>query len=89
MAVDASALWVSSLSGTGLAIVASSIVLGIISLIIVLLRAFVRFRENVFGWDDGLMVGGLVSLNTYRPFRALCLKGNTWLRFLATILTVV
>ncbi|KAK9414740.1 hypothetical protein SUNI508_10858 [Seiridium unicorne] len=60
MAVDASVQWVSSLNGTGLAIVASSIVLGIISLVVVLLRAYVRSRENVFGWDDTLMVGGLV-----------------------------
>lgn len=63
MAVDASAEWVPELTGSGLAIVASSITLAILSLIVVGLRSFVRLRENVFGWDDGLMVGGLVSLN--------------------------
>ncbi|KAH6646008.1 hypothetical protein BKA67DRAFT_541001 [Truncatella angustata] len=60
MAVAADTVWVSSLDETGLAIVATSITLGIISLVVVSLRAFVRFRENVFGWDDGLMAGGLV-----------------------------
>lgn len=60
MAVDVNAEWV-VLDGTGLAIVATSIVLGIISLIIVALRAFVRLRENVFGWDDGLMAAGMVG----------------------------
>jgi hypothetical protein len=26
------------------------------------MRVFVRLRENVFGWDDGFMAGGLVRL---------------------------
>lgn len=70
MAVDPNAEWVTSLEGTGLAIVVSSVALGLISLIIVTLRALVRFRENVFGWDDGLMVGGLVSLTDQRQLRS-------------------
>jgi hypothetical protein len=60
--VDPDARYVAELKGTGLAIVATSLVCVVISTIIVGLRSYLRTYERVFGWDDGLMIGGLVSL---------------------------
>jgi hypothetical protein len=58
--VDPSAQNVETLQGLGLTIVVTSIACCIISMIIVGLRSFVRLHEKVFGWDDALMVAGLV-----------------------------
>ncbi|KAH8661972.1 hypothetical protein BX600DRAFT_437403 [Xylariales sp. PMI_506] len=58
--VDPNAHFLTSLPQTGVAIVATSITLGVVSAIIVGLRVFVRLREHSLGWDDGLMAGGLI-----------------------------
>jgi hypothetical protein len=66
MAVDPELRVVLPLVGTSLAIVVTAIVCGVISLIVVALRMYVRVGERVFGWDDWLMMGGMVStLPTY------------------------
>lgn len=44
----------------------SSIVFGVLSTILVFLRCLVRFRHDVFGLDDGLMVAGYVSQYLFR-----------------------
>lgn len=60
MALVAGNQWVSNLSGLSLAIVLASIILGVTSLVIVLLRFYLRIKEGSFGWDDSLMAIGLV-----------------------------
>lgn len=60
MAIIAGTQWVSNLSGLSLAIVLASIILGVTSLVIVILRFYLRFKEGYFGWDDSLMAIGLV-----------------------------
>ncbi|KAF3015863.1 hypothetical protein E8E14_007721 [Neopestalotiopsis sp. 37M] len=60
MTVDDNDRWVSSLNGSGLAVVLSSSILGMISLIIVTFRFYLRYRERSFGWDDSLIAIGLV-----------------------------
>lgn len=57
--VDPNLRAVLPLDGTSLAIVIVSITCGVISALVVGLRIYVRFGEHVFGWDDGLMLGGL------------------------------
>lgn len=48
----------------GLAMVqlVSSIIFGILSTIVMFLRAQIRFRDKVFGMDDALMTAGYVSI---------------------------
>ncbi|PQE24005.1 Integral membrane protein [Rutstroemia sp. NJR-2017a WRK4] len=48
------------LSGLSLGIFVVSLVFLALSFITVGLRAYLRHNEGVFGWDDGLMVSGLV-----------------------------
>lgn len=64
--VDPNQRFVDPLESTGLSLFIVSIVGGIVSLVVVGLRTFVRVRARNFSLDDGLMVGGLVStvLNT-------------------------
>lgn len=50
------------LSGLSLAIYAVSITSLVMSAIAVALRVYVRFSEKTFGWDDALMLAGLVCL---------------------------
>lgn len=59
--VDPSRLYLDKLEDTGFALFASSIACGAVSVIVVFLRAWVRSAEGVFGTDDALMLGGLVS----------------------------
>lgn len=59
--VDPNQRLVPSLEGTGLSLFVVSVVGGIVSLIVVGLRTFVRVQANCFSLDDGLMLGGLVS----------------------------
>lgn len=47
--------------GLAMARLVSSIIFGVLSTILVFLRCLVRFRHEVFGLDDGLMVAGYVS----------------------------
>lgn len=47
--------------GLAMAQLVSSIVFGVLSTILVFLRCLVRFRHEVFGLDDGLMLAGYVS----------------------------
>ncbi|KAK8008177.1 hypothetical protein PG991_010728 [Apiospora marii] len=58
--VDPNRLWVEHLDGTGLATVVTSVICGVISIVVVSLRCFVRTRDQTFGLDDGLMFGGLL-----------------------------
>ncbi|KAK6222000.1 hypothetical protein LQW54_001221 [Pestalotiopsis sp. IQ-011] len=60
MALVAGNQWVSNLGGLSLAIVLASIILGVTSLVIVLLRFYLRYKEGSFGWDDSLMAIGLL-----------------------------
>lgn len=50
------------LSGLALAIFVVSIVCLVLSAICVGLRVYVRVSEETFGWDDKLILAGLVSL---------------------------
>jgi hypothetical protein len=50
------------LSGLALAIFVVSIVCLVLSAISVGLRVYVRVSEETFGWDDKLILAGLVSL---------------------------
>lgn len=59
--VDLNQEWVDSLEGPGLSLFVVSIVGGVVSLIVVGLRCFIRSRKGIFALDDGLMLGGLVS----------------------------
>jgi hypothetical protein len=59
--VDPNLRAVLPLDGTSLAIVVVSIVCGVTSILVVALRVLVRLREQAFGWDDRLMLAGLVS----------------------------
>lgn len=65
--VDASLRYLSPLEGTGLAITVVSIVCGAISLMVVALRAYVRLGERTLGWDDGLMMSGVVRTYYLQP----------------------
>jgi hypothetical protein len=47
--------------GLAMAQLVSSIVFGILSTIVIFLRAQIRFRDKVFGVDDALMTAGYVS----------------------------
>ncbi|KAH6686451.1 hypothetical protein F5X68DRAFT_240762 [Plectosphaerella plurivora] len=58
--VDPNQRYVESLQGTGLSLFVVSIVGGIVSVIVVGLRTFVRIQGRSFSLDDGLMLGGLV-----------------------------
>jgi hypothetical protein len=83
MAVDPELRVVLPLVGTSLAIVVTAIVCGVISLIVVALRMYVRVGERVFGWDDWLMMGGMVStLPTCDDYGYLLTPNRqyTWLR---------
>jgi len=62
MTVNASAIHVDPLEGTGMTIFAASIVCGAVSFLVVALRTYVRLSEGAFGWDDGLMLSGLVTI---------------------------
>ncbi|KAJ3939227.1 uncharacterized protein N0V96_010673 [Colletotrichum fioriniae] len=57
---DPNRRFVYQLEGVGLSLFVVSIVGGVISLIVVCLRTFIRLRAKTFSWDDGLMLGGLV-----------------------------
>ncbi|KAI3551291.1 hypothetical protein CSPX01_01208 [Colletotrichum filicis] len=57
---DPNRRFVYQLEGVGLSLFVVSIVGGIVSLIVVCLRTFIRLRAKTFSWDDGLMLGGLV-----------------------------
>jgi hypothetical protein len=59
--VDPKAVWVTPLVGTGLAILITAATCGAISFLVVSLRTMIRLREQVFGLDDGLMLGGMVT----------------------------
>lgn len=61
-AVDPNRLWVEHLDGTGRATIVTSVICGFLSVVVVGLRCFVRSRDKTFGWDDGFMLGGVVSL---------------------------
>lgn len=63
-AVDPNRLWVEHLDGTGLATVVTSVICGVISIVVVGLRCYVRTRDKTFGLDDGFMLGGLVSFTS-------------------------
>ncbi|ORY55632.1 uncharacterized protein BCR38DRAFT_403057 [Pseudomassariella vexata] len=58
--VDPNALFLPNLEGTALAIYVVSIVTGVVAFVVVSLRTYVRFHEQAFGLDDGLMLGGMV-----------------------------
>lgn len=49
------------LEGTSLSLFVTSIAGGILSLLAVGGRTLVRLKARTFGWDDGLMLAGLVS----------------------------
>lgn len=49
------------LTGTSLAIVITAIICGSLSIPVVTLRTILRFKDDLFGWDDGLMLGGMVT----------------------------
>lgn len=59
--VDPNRLYLDELEDTGLALFACSLACGIVSVIVVFLRTWIRSVEGVFGTDDALMLGGLVS----------------------------
>lgn len=58
--VDPNQRFVNPLEGTGLSLFVVSIVGGVVSLVVVGLRTFVRLQARNFGLDDGVMLGGLV-----------------------------
>lgn len=55
------------LSGLALAIFVVSIICLVLSAVSVSLRIYVRVSEKTFGWDDSLIIAGLVSL--IKPIR--------------------
>lgn len=65
--VDPNKRVVDPMEGTALSLFVVSIVGGVVSLIVVGLRTFIRLRSRSFGWDDGLMVAGLVSKEQRDP----------------------
>lgn len=50
------------LDGLPLAIVVVSLIFFFASIITVSLRTFIRLKKGIFGWEDGFMVIGTVSL---------------------------
>ncbi|KAK7985729.1 hypothetical protein PG996_005034 [Apiospora saccharicola] len=58
--IDPNLLWVEHLDGTGLATVVTSVICGVISIVVVGARCFIRSQERTFGLDDGFMLGGLI-----------------------------
>ena len=65
--VDPNQRFVDRLEGPGLSLFVTSLVGGIVSLIVVGLRTFIRLRQKNFNLDDGLMLGGLVRNMTESP----------------------
>lgn len=53
--------WLSSPGPLGVATSAVTIVLGIFTVLLVLLRSWTRIQTGTYGLDDGLMVVGMVS----------------------------
>jgi len=58
--VDPNAIFISPLDGTSLVILVTAVVCGTLSALVVSLRTYIRLHEQVFGWDDGLMLSGMV-----------------------------
>lgn len=54
-------------TGLSLAIFVVSIICLVLSAIAVSLRVYVRCSEKTFGWDDGLILAGLVSFFSLPP----------------------
>lgn len=52
-------------AGLALALLVVSIVCLVVSAIAVALRTYLRLIDNVFGIDDALIIGGLVSRTNY------------------------
>ncbi|KAK7438510.1 hypothetical protein Landi51_11594 [Colletotrichum acutatum] len=57
---DPNRRFVYQLEGVGLSLFVVSIIGGVVSLMVVCLRTFIRLRAKTFSWDDGLMLGGLI-----------------------------
>jgi hypothetical protein len=64
-------------NGLSAVILAFCIFFSLVSFIVVFIRVWIRGRSNILGWDDGLMVSGLVlflvaaGLASYATFQGL------------------